>query len=417
MKLTPHPAENVRVTDFDYTLPEERIAQNPLETRDSSKLLVYRDGFLTDEHFHDIGQFLPENSLLVFNDTRVIHARLLFPKSTGAVIEIFCLEPLLPETDLQKAFTITGQTVWKCLIGNLKRWRKDRLAMPVRFGETEAMLYAEKKTNIGDGCFAVEFSWEPSELDFSVMLEQAGHVPLPPYIKRASTIADQDRYQTIFAHEQGSVAAPTAGLHFTDQLIKSLEKKGIRQEQVTLHVGLGTFRPVSAPTLSDHIMHEEKISVSSRLIRTLLQHTGQPVIAVGTTAVRTLESLYWTGLRLILDPGTNPFEVGQWAPYSPDAASEVSTRDALSALLTFMNQFGEDGWSGITRLMIIPGYRFRVVTGLITNFHMPQSTLLMLVSAFIGPEWKKIYNHALENDYRFLSYGDACLFFPTTGQI
>ncbi len=408
--MVPNPG--LSITDFDYLLPPEQIAQFPLENRDASRLLVCKDSVITEDLFSGIGNYLPEKSLLVFNDTRVIRARLIFAKETGATIEIFCLEPIAPVKEMQAAFAQKELCTWSCLVGNLKRWKEGRLVKHFEIEGEHFSLFAEKKEALGDGCFAIEFHWEPANLAFSTVLERAGLVPLPPYINRASSETDHSRYQTIFAHYEGSVAAPTAGLHFTESVLEELRKKEISAEKVTLHVGLGTFRPVSAPDISQHIMHSEKIIVQPELIRQLAVNTTRPVVAVGTTSARTLESLYWLGVKLIVDgDGLHP-EISQWDPYEERFSTGIPRQEALSALLDYLERKGMSEYSGSTQLMIVPGYSYRIVNGLITNFHLPQSTLLLLIAAFIGDDWKTAYQYALEHGFRFLSYGDACLFFP-----
>ncbi|MCX6245654.1 MAG: S-adenosylmethionine:tRNA ribosyltransferase-isomerase [Bacteroidetes bacterium] len=402
---------NIRIKDFDYPLPPERIAQFPLENRDASKLLIWEKGKIRESLFSAIGSELPSGSILVFNDTRVIHARLIFSKSTGATIEIFCLEPLEPTTNIATAFAQSGSCTWNCLIGNVKRWKEGILEKTFSQNGQSWILTARKKENLGDGCFSVEFCWEPSMLSFSAIIERAGLVPLPPYITRASVPLDDTRYQTIYAKNEGSVAAPTAGLHFTEGILYTLKKKNISFGHVTLHVGIGTFRPVSADDIASHIMHAEKISVRISLIRDLIGKDRRKVMAVGTTSVRTLESLYWLGVKLITG-GKDQFPVvNQWDPYDPDLDTGITASDALNALKTWLENNGQENYSGSTSLMIVPGYRFRIVDGIITNFHMPQSTLLLLVAAFAGDSWRSAYDYALRNDFRFLSYGDACLFF------
>jgi len=401
---------NIHIKDYDYPLSPSRIAQFPLEQRDQSKLLIWKEGAITESVFKQIQDELADNSILVFNDTRVIRARLIFSKNTGATIEVFCLEPLSPHTDIQAAFAQTASCTWKCLVGNVKRWKDGILEKSFILEGNHYTLSAEKKENLVDGCFSVIFRWEPSALTFSDIIDHAGRMPLPPYITRASTVLDDSRYQTIYAKQQGSVAAPTAGLHFTAATLEILKKKNIRLENVTLHVGIGTFRPVSVENISDHTMHPEKVSVAQSLIRELAENPGKPVFAVGTTSVRTLESLYWLGVKLIVLGDHHP-EIHQWDAYDPGFDKDIPCSLALNALADYLDRTGSDSYTGATQLMIVPGYRFRIVNGMVTNFHMPQSTLLLLVAAFIGPEWKTAYEYALEHNFRFLSYGDACLFF------
>jgi len=404
---------NLSLEEFGYHLPEEKIAQFPLEKRDASKLLIWKDGSLSQDIFSEIDQYLPENCILVFNDTKVIRARLLFSKITGAIIEIFCLEPVSPEEELETALSKKGFATWQCLIGNLKRWRSGRLVKEIEYQRAIYVLSAEKRENLGDGCFSVEFTWQPDTLTFAEILELSGRVPLPPYINRASDENDILSYQTIFAKKEGSVAAPTAGLHFTEQLLEKLRKRSVFFSNVTLHVGLGTFRPVSSPDIMQHQMHEEKIHVSRDTLEMFLKNAGKPIVAVGTTSVRTLESLYWIGVKLIVD-GTTAFPaIGQWDPYNPKYNTGISWKEALSKILELFRKKKINYFSGVTRIMIIPGYEFKVIEGMVTNFHLPKSTLLMLISAFTRNSWKTAYDYALQNDFRFLSYGDACLLIKT----
>jgi S-adenosylmethionine:tRNA ribosyltransferase-isomerase len=404
----------VDVKDFSYDLPPERIAQYPLAGRDSSKVLILKGHSISETTFARIHEHIPAKSLLVFNDTRVIRARLIFTKSTGATIEIFCLEPIGPFAEISSAFSITAGCTWKCLIGNVKRWKEGALQKIIRQVDSEMILNAVKKEDLGDGCFSVEFHWKPEGKTFSEVIRQAGLVPLPPYINRTSSESDALRYQTIYAEKEGSVAAPTAGLHFTDHVIRDLEEKGCEFARVTLHVGIGTFRPVNTPDITAHIMHGERIFVKRETISTLLDNK-MPVVAVGTTTVRTLESLYWLGAR-ILTYGTKEHpDVQQWDPYNDELNRDIPVSESLNALLGYLDKAHLPYYSGNTELMILPGYSFRFITGMITNFHMPQSTLLMLVAAFTGTDWKNAYSYAMEHDFRFLSYGDACLFIKSAG--
>ncbi len=400
---------NIHIKDYDYPLPTSRIAQFPLERRDESKLLIWKEGKITESVFARIGDDLPANSILVFNDSKVIHARLIFSKSTGATIEVFCLEPLYPVTEIKASFAQTGSCTWKCLVGNVKRWKEGILEKAFVLKKSSYILRAEKKENLGDGCFSINFSWEPSELTFSEILELAGMVPLPPYITRASTSLDISRYQTIYARNEGSVAAPTAGLHFTKQTMESLKKKHITFQNLTLHVGLGTFRPVSEENISKHIMHSEKFSVKLSIIKDMICNLQKSVVAIGTTTVRTLESLYWLGVKIIIDGDQCQPAIQQWDPYNLVYNKDIPCSKAMSALVSYLEKSGSDQFTGETSLMIVPGYRFRIVKGMVTNFHLPQSTLLLLVAAFIGQDWKILYQYALEHNFRFLSYGDACL--------
>ncbi len=400
---------SLRIKDYDYALPAERIAQYPLADRDASKLLIVGREGIREDRFRGVGSHLPPGSLLVFNNTRVVHARLLFRKPSGGQVEIFCLEPLSPVTEIQAAFRHSSEVTWKCLVGNLRRWKSGSLVLDALHDGIPCRLYADLDGDAGDGSCRIGFRWDPPYLPFSAVLQAAGQVPLPPYISRRPEPGDEERYQTVFARYDGSVAAPTAGLHFTEKLMAGLRAQGITTDEVTLHVGAGTFRPVTTEKIGDHPMHHEKIVVPGTFIARLAAN-HDPVFAVGTTAARTLESLYWLGIRVIREgAGIHP-AVGQWDPYSGDVP-EVPLKTALEALLGYLNRTGADAFTGETRLLIAPGYRFRVVSGLITNFHMPQSTLLLLIAALAGEQWKEAYAHALANGFRFLSYGDSCLFF------
>ncbi len=403
--------EAIRISDYNYHLPAERIAQFPLPERDGSKLLVYRNGQLSRDIFSNIDRHLPENSVLVFNDTRVIRARIFFTKSTGSRIEIFCLEPISPAAEIQAAFHQQSRSTWKCLVGNLKRWKSGALIHETIHEGRLQRLCAERRSDFGDGSFEIEFHWDPPEKSFSDMLEVMGLIPLPPYIHRDTEALDAERYQTIYAAHEGSVAAPTAGLHFTPALMQKLEQHGAGFEKITLHVGIGTFRPVSVGNIRDHVMHHETIVITRPTIERILNNTGRPLFAVGTTSARTLESLYWLGVRLIKEgSGTHP-HVPQWYPYQSGQSDNLTVRQSLEAVLAYLEKHNLDEYAGETRLMIVPGYQYRLISGLITNFHIPQSTLLLLVAAMIGEKWKTAYEYALSNGFRFLSYGDSCLFF------
>lgn len=396
---------NISIDEYDYPLPEERIAKYPLAERDASKLLVMRDGKIQASQFKYIEKFLPPKALLVFNETKVIRARLQFQKETGSHIEVFCLEP---DDDYQIAFSSPSPVRWKCLVGNSKRWREGMLSMRLNINTKEVELHAERIAK-NDQYSEIEFSWTPSEIPFATILEAAGEIPLPPYLNREAEPEDRDRYQTVFARYDGSVAAPTAGLHFTKPLLEQLRKYGFDLDEVTLHVGAGTFRPVATPTIGEHAMHSETIVVRRSLLENLLCHCGSPVIPVGTTSTRTLESLYWIGMMLTEQGMTlRPLHVEQWYPYESHQA--LSTRDALEKIIAYLDQHQLTHLEATTALMIAPSYHMRVITGLITNFHQPKSTLLLLVSALIGEKWKEAYQFALENGFRFLSYGDSCLF-------
>ncbi|MEI7490384.1 MAG: S-adenosylmethionine:tRNA ribosyltransferase-isomerase [Bacteroidota bacterium] len=400
--------KGIPITDYNYDLPADRIAQRPPGRRDASRLLVYRDGLIEDRQFSEIDGLIPEGSLVVFNDTKVVRARILFAKSTGGLVEIFCLEPLSPTVDFQLAFQQGPGCRWSCLVGNSKKWKDEPLEK--NLGLNDSWLKAIRKSSLSDGCFEIEFSWAPSSLSFSDVLLMAGSIPLPPYINRESDEEDTLRYQTVYAKHEGSVAAPTAGLHFSEDILERLRTRNCIEEQLTLHVGLGTFRPVSVANVCDHIMHNESFVVKLSTLRYLRNPINTNVIAVGTTSARTLESLYWLGVEAIAHPQTEIEIVNQWDPYLTEDQGLPGKTEALDALITYMEHAGLKEFHGSTSLIIVPGYKFRVLNGLITNFHMPQSTLLLLIAAFAGDGWKTVYSHALETGFRFLSYGDACMF-------
>jgi S-adenosylmethionine:tRNA ribosyltransferase-isomerase len=398
---------NISIEDYDYPLPDDRIAKYPLEERDASKLLVLKDNEISESQFKYVGDFLPKDALLVFNETKVIRARLQFHKATGSRIEVFCLEP---EQDYQMAFSACSPVRWKCLVGNAKRWKEGRLSMELSVKGEKVTLYAERLVH-NDQYSEIEFSWAPEALSFAAVLEAAGEIPLPPYLHRDAEPSDRDRYQTVFARYDGSVAAPTAGLHFTQPLIAALRDRGFGFDEVTLHVGAGTFKPVSTDTIGEHAMHSETIVVRKSLIAHLISQIGKPVIPVGTTSTRTLESLYWIGLML-KEQGDDlrPLHVEQWFPYEEHAP--LTAVEALQCILAYLDKHGLTRLEASTALMIAPSYKMRIITGLITNFHQPKSTLLLLVSALIGERWKDCYRFALGHGFRFLSYGDSCLFLP-----
>ena len=404
--------KNIFVKDYSYDLPLNRIAQFPLDDRDSSKLLLYNEGDISETIFSKIYEHISEKSLLVFNDTRVIRARLHFQKETGAVIEIFCLEPHGSKKEIQEAFHKKGSCEWNCMVGNASKWKTGILEKSFEYNETHCKISA-KKDDSNRNENIIEFKWKPLELTFSEVLSAAGEVPLPPYVKREAEELDKKRYQTIYAVNDGSVAAPTAGLHFTDNVLSNLKKKEVKFQYITLHVGLGTFRPIQTETLKDHIMHEESVCISRRLIESILNCPDKKIIAVGTTALRTLESIYWFGLRLYADKQKkiDKFYVSQWQPYEYKKDELIPKTPCLKAVLDLMENKNADYLYGDTRLMVVPGYDFQIVDALITNFHMPRSSLLLLVSAFIGEDWKRVYDYALKNDFRFLSYGDSSLHF------
>lgn len=399
--------KQISIEEYDYPLPEERIAKYPLDERDVSNLLVLKNNVIEKSQFRNIGDFLPHDALLVFNETKVIRARLQFHKVTGSRIEVFCLEP---EKDYQVAFGATSPVRWKCLIGNAKRWKEGPLSMELTVGGQNVTLSAERISQ-NDQYAEIEFSWTPETLPFASVLEAAGEIPLPPYLHRDAEPDDRDRYQTVFARYDGSVAAPTAGLHFTQPLIATLRENGLAFDEVTLHVGAGTFKPVATNTIGEHSMHSETIIVRKSLIQNLISRLGKPIIPVGTTSTRTLESLYWIGVML-KEQGMDlrPLHVEQWFPYEDHAP--LTAKEALQQILDYVDLHALTRLEASTALMIAPSYKMRVITGLITNFHQPKSTLLLLVSALIGERWKECYRFALDNGFRFLSYGDSCLFLP-----
>ncbi|MEI6556153.1 MAG: S-adenosylmethionine:tRNA ribosyltransferase-isomerase [Paludibacter sp.] len=401
----------IYIDEFDYPLPDERIAKYPLQQRDASKLLVYRNGEISESKFATIANFLPEDALLVYNNTRVIQARLVFYKDTGARIEVFCLEPLKP-ADYAQSLGSTTECVWKCMVGNLKKWKGEKLSKTVEILGNTCLFNAELLETEGN-THSIHFTWNNTDIHFADILEKAGELPIPPYLHRKTEESDLTTYQTVYSKIKGSVAAPTAGLHFTPEVLKSLQKKNIQTEELTLHVGAGTFQPVKTRDIADHHMHTEVISVHRSTIENIQKNLGN-IFAVGTTSVRTLESLYYLSPALSKEEGENvsknfdaKFHVSQWKPYEKN--EEISTFDALQSLLEYLDANNLTTLHAETQIMIKPGYKFRVVNGMITNFHQPKSTLLLLVSAFVDGNWKEIYDYALENDFRFLSYGDSSL--------
>lgn len=397
--------KNIAIADYDYPLPEERIAKFPLEQRDRSKLLVYNKNGISDTQFFHLPELLPENTLLVFNNTKVIHARLFFRKPTGSTIEIFCLEP--HQMPVAQAFEQRCNSTWTCFIGNNKKWKEGTLSRIVEIAGKKCQLNARRREAVGNA-WIVEFSWD-GEASFAEVIEQAGVIPLPPYLNREAVQSDNERYQTVYALHEGSVAAPTAGLHFTPAVFEQLKARNIDTDFITLHVGAGTFKPVSSDTIGEHEMHVEKIAIARQNIQCICNHFGQPIIPVGTTTVRTIESVYWFGVKLECDPTLDEMHVLQWDPYEL-AEKALPPEKAYHNVLNWMDRHEYDQLDGDTQLLIAPGYKYHVINGLITNFHQPKSTLLLLVSALIGDTWKECYQHALKNGYRFLSYGDSCLF-------
>lgn len=399
--------DKINIQDYDYNLPAERIAQYPLTQRDQSKLLLYRDKRIKTFSFSEMDALVPEKSILVFNDTKVIPARILFTKDTGTTIEIFCLEPAF-SGEVEQALQATQRATWKCFVGNAKRWKDQELRKQFWYEGKEGLLKARKIESNQDS-FVVEFEWSPENLSFSEVIEALGKTPLPPYIKRNAEDADKQRYQTIYAQHQGSVAAPTAGLHFSYQVFEKLKNKEILFCPVTLHVGAGTFKPVTT-SIQDHIMHEEFISISKTTIEIIANTNQHKIISVGTTTLRTLESIYWFGVKLIEANRDVEFAIEQWDPYK-ERDVEISVQDSLERVLEYMKTNKIEQLTGQTRLLIVPGYQIRIPHMLLTNFHMPKSTLLLLIAAFIGDSWKEVYEYALQHNFRFLSYGDSCLLF------
>ena len=394
--------KQINISDYNYELPDERIAKFPLEKRDSSKLLTYISGNVSTNVFSSLPEILPANSCLVFNNTRVIQARLEFFKSTGSRIEIFCLEPQDPSS-YELSLSSTQSCVWKCMVGNLKKWKAEVLKKEV--GTDNLILEAERLETNGNTSF-IKFSWN-NGVSFAEVLDLLGELPIPPYLNRKTQESDKTTYQTVYSKVKGSVAAPTAGLHFTPEVISALHGKGIKTMELTLHVGAGTFQPVKAEEIGGHAMHAEKIEVSRDFIENIIENLGN-IVAVGTTSVRTLESLYYLGVQL--HSGDTKLLVNQWEPY--ENKSELSPKESLQAILNYMEQTQSNILYATTQIMIVPGYKFNIVNILITNFHQPKSTLLLLLAAFIGDKWRELYKYALENDYRFLSYGDSSVLIP-----
>ena len=415
--------QNINIAEYDYPLPDERIAKYPLAERDASKLLILKGASLQEDHFRNIGNYLPENSVLVFNETKVVRARLQFVKESGAAIEIFCLEPITGNGDYQLAFSAGSPVEWHCLVGNSRRWKdtgngtaveahgRASLQKQLKINNKDVVLYAERIEK-NDAYSVIRFSWEPAEISFAEVLEHAGEIPLPPYLHREAEPSDRDRYQTVFAKYEGSVAAPTASLHLTKPLIAKLKEQGHTIEEVTLHVGAGTFRPVATDTIGEHEMHSESIIVKRHTIQHLHKNIGRTIIPVGTTSMRTIESVYWIGVML-LGQGFEErnLHVNQWFPYQ-DREKLPSAKESIEAILKYLDMHHLDALHATTALMIAPSCPIMLTKALITNFHQPKSTLLLLVSALIGDHWKEAYRFALEHDFRFLSYGDSCLFMP-----
>ncbi len=394
------------ISEFHYELPEAKIARYPLADRDASKLLVFHQGEIRETRFSGIAGFLPSQSLMIFNNSKVIGARLIFNKRTGGQIEIFCLEPADPQTGMHLAMHTKEKLRWKCLIGGASKWKRGTMLEKKTAVLDLQATFIEKKTDY----FIIEFSWSPPSINFSEVLNLLGSTPLPPYLKRPAEALDAERYQTIYAREEGSVAAPTAGLHFTPRVFDSLAQWNISCLYITLHVGAGTFLPVKSDRLRDHLMHEEFIEVNLDTVRILLEKLSGYITAVGTTTLRTVESLYWLGVKTTQNKNiaASELSITQWDPYHTDPG--ISVNESLCSLQEWISRQPDKKLITRTQLFIVPGYQFKIIRGLVTNFHQPQSTLLLLVGALIGKDWKKVYQFALENDYRFLSYGDGCMF-------
>jgi S-adenosylmethionine:tRNA ribosyltransferase-isomerase len=394
--------KKISITDYDYELPDSRIAKHPIAERDCSKLLIYQNGEITSDTFHNVAQYITPKSLLILNNTKVVRARLRFKKESGATIEVFLIEPIEP-SDYALSFSSKKKVVWKCIVGNLKRWKQGELQMEME-GDG-GRLVAKQLSRLSEGV-EVEFSWNNSSMSFAEIVEKCGTMPIPPYLNRESEDIDGYRYQTIYAEPEGSVAAPTAGLHFTPKVFKSLGSIHVNPHYITLHVGAGTFKPVTSDTIENHEMHTEHFFVNADLVKKLY-HNSEPVVCVGTTTLRTLESLYWLGVKLKLGKLNGNFNISQWEPYELDL--QVDVGEAYKALYEHMRNNGIETLSASTQIIIAPGYEIKTCDALITNFHQPRSTLLLLVAAAVGNDWKKIYQFALDNNYRFLSYGDSSL--------
>ena len=403
--------KHIQIKDFNYNLPDERIAKFPLAKRDNSKLLLYRHGEVTEDVFHNIAQYLPKGALMVFNNTKVIQARLHFRKETGALIEVFLLEPYMP-ADYEQMFQTTGHCSWLCMIGNLKKWKEGTLKRTFDVKGKEVTLVAERKEDVHKS-YRVDFSWDASDVSWAELLDAVGELPIPPYLNRETQESDKTTYQTVYSKIKGSVAAPTAGLHFTPEVLADIDRHGIDREELTLHVGAGTFKPVKSEEIQGHEMHTEYICVHRQTLEKLIRHEAK-AIAVGTTSVRTLESLYYIGVKLekTLDLSEEELHVCQWEPYENAVAKPITPLKAIENILAYLDKHGLSALHASTQIIIAPGYEYNIVKMLVTNFHQPQSTLLLLVSAFVHGDWHKIYDYALAHDFRFLSYGDSSLLIP-----
>ena len=412
--------KEIHISDYNYPLPDDRIAKFPLPQRDHSKLLLYRHGEVNEDLFYNLPKYLPKGALMVFNNTRVIQARIHFRKETGALIEVFLLEPAEP-SDYEQMFQTNSHCTWRCLVGNAKKWKTGRLSRQIDVKGLPVCLSVERDNTpltphlsplASHPSPLIHFSWDNPAVAFADILDIAGELPIPPYLNRATQESDKTTYQTVYSKIKGSEAAPTAGLHFTNDVLRALDEHGIEREELTLHVGAGTFRPVKSELIADHPMHTEYISVKRQTIERLIRHQAQ-AIAVGTTSVRTLESLYYMGCRLAKNPALTASElhIDQWEPYDP-SQKDISPVQALQYILNWMERNGKTTLTSSTQIIIAPGYEYKIVHALVTNFHQPQSTLLLLVSAFVNGDWRTIYDYALAHDFRFLSYGDSSLLIP-----
>lgn len=401
--------KHIKINDYNYSLPDDRIAKFPVPQRDRSKLLVYRKGDIKEDVFYKISDYLPSGALMVFNNTKVIQARMHFRKETGALIEIFLLEPVAP-ADYEQMFQTTGRCSWLCMIGNLKKWKTGTLSIGLNIRDRLVTLTATRGKETGTSHW-IDFEWDNAEISFSEIIDCAGELPIPPYLNRDTQESDKTTYQTVYSKIKGSVAAPTAGLHFTDDVLRFLDDSGVQRDEITLHVGAGTFKPVKSQEIEGHDMHTEYISVHRSTLENLLAH-GSAAIAVGTTSVRTLESLYYIGVHLGngQEVTERSFHVEQWEPYNGDCG--VTPDDAIRNIIAWLDDNGINVLHGSTQIIIAPGYEYKIVKMLVTNFHQPQSTLLLLVSAFVNGDWRRIYDYALSHDFRFLSYGDSSLLIP-----
>lgn len=406
-----HP-KDLSIEDFTYDLPQERIAKYPAHPRDTSKLLIYNQGQISQDIYRNMAMHLDPNSVLIFNDTKVIKSRILFTKDTGAIIEVFCLEPYGNFSDFEHLFEQQSQVLWKCMIGKASKWKEKSLTKVIEVSGEKVVLKADLVEKLIDS-YVVKLSWTPEHFSVKEVLDAAGTTPLPPYIKRKATKEDEQDYQTTYSAHEGSVAAPTAGLHFTDEMMTAFHEKGIKTLFTTLHVGAGTFKPVKSETMEGHIMHKEWMNITTAFLESLLENIRErTIISVGTTATRTLESIYWMGNKILNQPAidTEDLIVGQWEPYENSVKHDVEA--CVSALLNHIQKSGHNHLLIETGIIIAPGYDYKVIKGLVTNFHQPKSTLLLLVDAFMGEEWHRMYDYAMRHEFRFLSYGDGCLIFP-----